>query len=299
MNTLVLSKMLNTMGVNYERNGSQYHKAFEFYNASLSERLKIVTVNPKESVISYSNVANLLSRNFGKHSKALQLLLSAKDIQKKHRWLHMNTSLVLHYIGHVYLRMQQITNALTFYHEALAIYNQINPNYTGKMNVIHAIAHCYLLKEEFDNAKSSFKDMLEGYSEHLLSGSLEAECFSMTLEHLVYLSLESPQNQMIYLENLLNEIRQLLKRSVNEKQKLRYSNAIAKYQSLKILLLDKLSQYEERAGLLMDSIPVLCHFCRSFKHYLNCSQENYILIVCGLRSNLYEIDFQQRLKIVE
>ncbi|CAI9739664.1 XP_029654124.1uncharacterized protein LOC115227430 isoform X1 [Octopus vulgaris] len=273
--------------------GSQYNKAIKFYNAALSERLKIVTVNPKISVISYCNVANLLSRNFGKHSKALQLLFSAKDIQKKHRWLHMDTSLVLHYTGYVYLRI------LTFFHEALDIYNQIHPNYTGKMNVIHAIAHCYLLKEEFENAKSCFKDMLEGYSDRLLSGSSEAESPSLALEHMVYLNLENPQNQLIHLENLLNEIRQLLKRSVNEKHKLRYSNAIAKYQSLKILLVDKLNRNEERAGLLMDSIPVLCHYCKSFILYFNCTQENYIHKLCGLRSNLYEIDIQQRLKIVE
>ncbi|CAI9739659.1 XP_029654124.1uncharacterized protein LOC115227430 isoform X1 [Octopus vulgaris] len=273
--------------------GSQYNKAIKFYNAALSERLKIVTVNPKISVISYCNVANVLSRNFGKHSKALQLLFSAKDIQKKHRWLHMNTSLVLHYTGYVYLRI------LTFFHEALDIYNQIHPNYTGKMNVIHAIAHCYLLKEEFENAKSCFKDMLEGYSDRLLSGSSEAESPSLALEHMVYLNLENPQNQLIHLENLLNEIRQLLKRSVNEKHKLRYSNAIAKYQSLKILLVDKLNRNEERAGLLMDSIPVLCHYCKSFILYFNCTQENYIHKLCGLRSNLYEIDIQQRLKIVE
>ncbi|XP_036368269.1 uncharacterized protein LOC118767588 isoform X1 [Octopus sinensis] len=295
----VLSKLLNTMGVNYERNGSQYNKAIKFYNAALSERLKIVTVNPNISVISYSNVANLLSRNFGKHSKALQLLFSAKDIQKKHRWLHMNTSLVLHYIGYVYLRMHEISNSLTYFHGALDIYNQIHPNYTGKMNIIHAIAHCYLLKEEFDKAKSCFKDMLEGYSDRLLSGSSEAESLSLALEHMVYLNLENPQNQLFHLENLLNEIRQLLKRSVNEKQKLRYSNAIAKYHSLKLLLLDKLNQNEERAGLLMDSIPVLCIYCKNFRQYLNCSQENYIHKVCGLRSNLYEIDIQQRLKIVE
>ncbi|CAI9739671.1 XP_029654124.1uncharacterized protein LOC115227430 isoform X1 [Octopus vulgaris] len=273
--------------------GFQYNKAIKFYNAALSERLKIVTVNPKISVISYSNVANLLSRNFGKHSKALQLLFSAKDIQKKHRWLHMDTSLVLHYIGLVYLRI------LTFFHEALDIYNQIHPNYTGKMNIIHAIAHCYLLKEEFDKAKSCFKDMLEGYSDRLLSGSSEAESLSLALEHMVYLNLENPQNQLFHLENLLNEIRQLLKRSVHEKHKLRYSNAIAKYQSLKILLVDKLNRKEERAGLLMDSIPVLCHHCKSFIRYFKCSRENYIHKLCGLRSNLYEIDIQQRLKIVE
>ncbi|CAI9739666.1 XP_029654124.1uncharacterized protein LOC115227430 isoform X1 [Octopus vulgaris] len=277
----LLSKMLNTMGVNYERNGSQYNKAIKFYNAALSERLKIVTVNPKISVISYCNVANLLSRNFGKHSKALQLLFSAKDIKRSidgYTWT---------------------PPCLTFFHEALDIYNQIHPNYTGKMNVIHAIAHCYLLKEEFENAKSCFKDMLEGYSDRLLSGSSEAESPSLALEHMVYLNLENPQNQLIHLENLLNEIRQLLKRSVNEKHKLRYSNAIAKYQSLKILLVDKLNRNEERAGLLMDSIPVLCHYCKSFILYFNCTQENYIHKLCGLRSNLYEIDIQQRLKIVE
>ncbi|CAI9739670.1 XP_036368269.1uncharacterized protein LOC118767588 isoform X1 [Octopus vulgaris] len=295
----VLSKLLNTMGVNYERNGSQYNKAIKFYNAALSERLKIVTVNPQISVISYSNVANLLSRNFGKHSKALQLLFSAKDIQKKHRWLHMNTSLVLRYIGLVYLRMQEISNSLTYFHDALDIYNQINPNFIGRITVIHAIAHCYLLKEEFDNAKIIFQDILNGNTDHLLSSVSEVEVFSMAFEHLVYLNLENPQNQLFHLENLLNEIRQLLKRSVNEKQKLRYSNAIAKYHSLKLLLLDKLNQNEERAGLLMDSIPVLCIYCKNFRQYLNCSQENYIHKVCGLRSNLYEIDIQQRLKIVE
>ncbi|XP_036368273.1 uncharacterized protein LOC115223560 isoform X2 [Octopus sinensis] len=294
----LLSTMLNTMGVNYERNGFQYEKAFEFYNAALSERLKIVTVNPKISVIAYCNVAKLLSRNFGKHNKALQLLFSAKNIQKKHSWLHINTSLVLHYIGLVYLRMHEISYSLTFFHEALEIYNQINPNYTGKMDVIHAIAHCYLLKEEFDNATSCFQDILNGNTDHLLSSVSAVEGFSMALEHLVYLNLENPQNQLFHLENLLNEIRQLHKRSVNEKQKLRYSNAIGKYQSLKILLVDKLNQKEERAGL-MDSIPVLCHHCKSFMLYFNCSQENYIHKLCGRRSNLYEIDIQQRLKIVE
>ncbi|XP_014772884.2 uncharacterized protein LOC106871096 isoform X1 [Octopus bimaculoides] len=197
MNTLVLSKMLNTMGVNYERNGSQCDKAFEFYNAALSERLKIVTVNPKISVISYCNVAKLLSREYGRHSKALQLLFSAKDIQKKHRWLHMDTSLILRYISDVYLRMQQISNSLIFFHEALAIYNQINPNYLGKIKVIHAIAHCYLLKEEFGNAKSTFKGMLESKSDHLLSGVSEVEVFSMALEHLVYLNLENPEVWLI------------------------------------------------------------------------------------------------------
>ncbi|XP_036368282.1 uncharacterized protein LOC115223659 isoform X4 [Octopus sinensis] len=295
----VLSKMLNTMGVNYERNGSQCHKAFEFYNAALSERLKIVNVNPKLSVISYCNVAKLLSREYGRHSKALQLLFSAKDIQKKHRWLHMDTSLVLRYISDVYLRMHLISNSLTYFHDALDIYNQINPNFIGKIKVIHAIAHCYLLKEEFENAKKYFKDMLESNSDHLLSSVSEVEVFSMALEHLVYLNLENPQNQLFHLENLLNQIRQLLKRSVNEKQKLRYSNAIGKYHSLKILLVDKLNQKEERAGLLMDSVPVLCNHCKSFRQYLNCSQENYIHKLCGLRSNLYEIDIQQRLKIVE
>ncbi|XP_036368281.1 uncharacterized protein LOC115223659 isoform X3 [Octopus sinensis] len=298
----VLSKMLNTMGVNYERSkydGSQCHKAFEFYNAALSERLKIVNVNPKLSVISYCNVAKLLSREYGRHSKALQLLFSAKDIQKKHRWLHMDTSLVLRYISDVYLRMHLISNSLTYFHDALDIYNQINPNFIGKIKVIHAIAHCYLLKEEFENAKKYFKDMLESNSDHLLSSVSEVEVFSMALEHLVYLNLENPQNQLFHLENLLNQIRQLLKRSVNEKQKLRYSNAIGKYHSLKILLVDKLNQKEERAGLLMDSVPVLCNHCKSFRQYLNCSQENYIHKLCGLRSNLYEIDIQQRLKIVE
>ncbi|CAI9739668.1 XP_029650057.1uncharacterized protein LOC115223560 isoform X1 [Octopus vulgaris] len=299
MTTPLLSTMLNTMGVNYERNGFQYEKAYEFYNAALSERLKIVTVNPKISVIAYCNVAKLLSRNFGKHNKALQLLFSAKNIQKKHSWLHMNTSLVLHYIGRVYLRMHEISYSLTFFHEALEIYNQINPNYTGKMDVIHAIAHCYLLKEEFDNATSCFQDILNGNTDHLLSSVSAVEGFSMALEHLVYLNLENPQNQLIHMKNILNHLRQLLKQKVNEKQKQRYADAIAKYHALKILLVDKLNQNEERAGLLMDSIPVLCNHCKTFRQYLNCSQENYIHKLCGLRSNLYEIDIQQRLKIVE
>ncbi|XP_014771500.1 uncharacterized protein LOC106870044 [Octopus bimaculoides] len=267
-------------------------RALHFYNASLVERLKIVNVNPKKSVIAYCNVANVLSQNCGKHHIALKLLFNAEKIQKNNGWLHMNTGLVLIHIAQIYLRMCQISESLTTLHEALAIYDYINPNYIGKIKVLQLIAHCYLLKEEFDNAKKYFKSILDVNSDNLLSSVSEVEIFSMAFEHLIYLSLEDPQNQMIHLENILNHLRQLLKQSVTEKQKLRYSNAIAKYQSLKILLLDKLSQHEERAGLLMDSIPFLCQYCMTYRHYFNCSQENYIHKLCGLRSNSHEVDFQ-------
>ncbi|CAI9739663.1 XP_029654124.1uncharacterized protein LOC115227430 isoform X1 [Octopus vulgaris] len=263
-----------------------YKEAMEHYKKAL-DVLKSRNFQYRQVLLYNSMAANAYMR--GNHVEAL----NAKDIQKSkdgYTWTPPWYCITL---------VMCILRILTFFHEALDIYNQIHPNYTGKMNVIHAIAHCYLLKEEFENAKSCFKDMLEGYSDRLLSGSSEAESPSLALEHMVYLNLENPQNQLIHLENLLNEIRQLLKRSVNEKHKLRYSNAIAKYQSLKILLVDKLNRNEERAGLLMDSIPVLCHYCKSFILYFNCTQENYIHKLCGLRSNLYEIDIQQRLKIVE
>ncbi|CAI9739669.1 XP_036368273.1uncharacterized protein LOC115223560 isoform X2 [Octopus vulgaris] len=233
------------------------------------------------------------------YKKALDVLKSS-NIQYRQMLLYNSMAANAYMRGnHVEALKQEISNSLTYFHDALDIYNQINPNFIGRITVIHAIAHCYLLKEEFDKAKIIFQDILNGNTDHLLSSVSEVEVFSMAFEHLVYLNLENPQNQLIHLENLLNEIRQLLKRSVNEKQKLRYSNAIAKYQSLKILLVDKLNQNEERAGLLMDSIPVLCNYCKSFMLYFNCTQENYIHKLCGLRSNLYEIDIQQRLKIVE
>ncbi|XP_036368274.1 uncharacterized protein LOC115223561 isoform X1 [Octopus sinensis] len=294
-----LAVMLNTMGINYERNGAQMERALHFYNASLVERLKVVTVNPKKSVIAYCNVANVLSQNCGKHHMALKLLFNAEKIQKNNGWLHINTGLVLIHIAQIYLRMCEISDCLTTLHEALAIYDHIDPNYIGKIKVLQLIAHCYLLNEEFDNAKKYFKNISEVNSDNFLSSVSEVEVFSMALEHLVYLSLEDPQNQLIHIENILNHLRQLYKRSVNEKQKLRYFNAIGKYQSLKILLVDRLNQNEERAGLLMDSVPVLCNYCKTFRQYFNCTQENYIHKLCGLRSNLFEVEFQQQLKIVE
>ncbi|XP_014777900.1 uncharacterized protein LOC106874622 [Octopus bimaculoides] len=288
-----LAVMLNTMGINYERNGLQYDEAFIFYNASLRERMKVAAINPRLSVVANCNVAKIISRDRGNHETALKFLLKSKAILKKQSWHHVITSELLNQTGQVYLRMHDMTNALAAFLESLYIYNKIDPNNSAKIEVLNMIAHCNLLQESFDNAREYFQDVLQVNTRASMSCVLEVEGYAIAMEHLVYLSFENCETQMAALETLLEELRQINILSVNLEQKMQYSSAIAKYQGLKIKLLKKFDYNSKRTGLLINSLPVICDFCQDYKRYVNCSQENYTFKLCGLRSIINDFDLQE------
>ncbi|GAB1610771.1 uncharacterized protein LOC115223561 isoform X1 [Argonauta hians] len=275
--------MLNTLGINYQRNGAQHLKALHYYQASLIHRLKLVAVNPKRCIVAYCNVSEIMSLHQGNHDMALKLLLKAEDIQRQNGWQHMNTSLVLHHIARVYFRMGKLNEGLATLQEAVSIYNKVEPRFLGRVKLVLLMAHCYLLKEEFTKATQCFQNILTQETNRLHSCVSELEAFSMAMEHLVYLNMNDPQEQLSCMENLLKELQSLLQQSVSLDHHQHYSRAIDKYQRLRMKLLERLQLREQRSGIFIDSLPHICYNCKTFKNILNTSQDNYILQLSGFR----------------
>ncbi|GAB1610770.1 uncharacterized protein LOC115223562 [Argonauta hians] len=282
-----LAIMLNTRALNYDRRGKHSDEAFLFYNASITERMKVFAINPKLAVIPYCGAAGVLSRDRGDHEAALKLLYKSLAIQKRHGYQHLNTSHVLNNIGLVYLRMKRCSESLKWFHESLSIFNKIIPNHPLKIKVLVLIGHCHLVQESYVIAEKYFQEALlvnhcKGPHTHID----QVKHLSFALEHLFCLKFHNATDQWKILKDLLKQISDLNRLSVNITQSLKYSEASSKYHELQGKLLERFKRPGIETGIVTieEPLPILCICCSNLKLLWKPSEwRDFTYKLCGLR----------------
>ncbi|XP_014769677.1 kinesin light chain [Octopus bimaculoides] len=281
-----VSIMLNTLGLNAERNGNQTAKALKYYLASLFERRKTACINTEKLVVPLCNVGKLLSGIQGKHVAALRLLNEAQIIRRCYGRLHPTTSLVLKYISEVYKRQHLIEESIPPLLEALDIYQHINADFNLITSLYSDIAHSYLLINKQRHAIIYFQKILNAKNQ-IVSLRPDNTHVASSLEHIVRLSTETQEIQKYYVEDLLTELKRLSQiRALRRTQKTKYLTQIGHYSYSLLLMENRISMQENQTGLSIESIPEVCSHCQQYMTIGQCSKPAYLKLVCCLSNGV-------------
>ncbi|GAB1609106.1 uncharacterized protein LOC115232051 [Argonauta hians] len=281
-----VSIMLNTLGLNAERNGNQTAKALKYYLASLFERRKTACINSEKLVVPLCNVGKLLSGIQGKHSAALRLLKEAQSIRRSYGKFHHTSSLILKYMSEVYKRQNLMEESIAPLLEALDVYQQINADLNLIVALLSDIAHSYLITNKQRHAMVFFQKILNAKN-RILALRPDNTHVASSLEHIVRLSTESQEVQKYYVEDLLAELKRLSQiRELRRVQKTKYLTQIGNYSYTLLLMENRISMQENQPGLSIESIPGICLLCQQYMSIGQYTKPAYLKLVCSLSNGV-------------